>query len=183
MNSTISQGVAYDAVVLLGFGAKSAEPLPEPAPGEIVIRYGSWVPQQGWSLQGLRDEPMLRMCNIMWEQDWYNDHAWSNEILPDGIYRLRVPVPGSNRKTFAEQQAMLSPGEQVAPVVLVATALLVHYAETGEDLLKNDCTRCKEQTVDGCRVGLRWDEGRLVVADLWSRSRRLNTWISSLRTS
>jgi hypothetical protein len=183
MNSTISQGVAYDAVVLLGFGAKSAEPLPEPAPGEIVIRYGSWVPQQGWSLQGLRDEPMLRMCNIMWEQDWYNDHAWSNEILPDGIYRLRVPVPGSNRKTFAEQQAMLSPGEQVAPVVLVATALLVHYAETGEDLLKNDWTRCKEETADGGCVALSWREGRLRVYDCWDDNRYDGVWLSSLRTS
>jgi hypothetical protein len=175
MNATLSPGLAYDATSILGFGSASDEPLPEPAPGEVVIHYG------GWSLQELRNSDVGK--KLMHEQDWYNKYAWSTEKLPPGLYRLRVPVPDSNPKTFAEQQAMLSPGEQVAPVVLVATALLVHYAKTGEDLLKSDWTRCKEQAADGNRVALYWDEGRLGVSRSWGDGCYDYVWLSSVRTS
>ncbi len=167
---------SYDAVSILGFGDPSSEPLPDAEEGEIVIRYG------GWSLAELRNCP-VRERNVMWEQDWYDKYPWSTEKLPSGIYRLRVPVPNSNRQTFAEQAKSLPSGEEPAPVVLVATALLAHHLQTGEDLLKNDFTRCKEQTTDDHRVVLYWGGGRLYVGYGWDGPRYDYVFVSSLRTS
>ncbi len=175
MNATLSPGLAYDAISILGFGPVSDETLPEAAPGEIVIRYG------GWSLQELRDSDIGQ--TFMYQQGWYDKYPWSIEKLPAGIYRLRVPVPDSNRKTFEEQEAMLPSGEQVAPVVLVPTAMLAHHLQKGEDLLKNDWTRFKAQAAGGGHVILGWSEGRLRVLNYWDVNRRDGVWVSSLRTS
>lgn len=173
-----SPSFAYDAVSILGFGAPSIEPLPKPKNGEIVIHYG------GWSLTELRDCPVVRERNLMWEQDWYNRYQWSTEKLPAGIYHLRVPVLNSNRQTFAEQVRSLPSGEEPAPATLVATALLVHYLQTGEDLLRKNWTRCKEQTTGGFRAVLDWVDGRLFVDDCWDGYRRFDyLFLSSLRTS
>jgi hypothetical protein len=166
-----------DAVAILGFGNPSEESLPDAKSGEMVIRYG------GWSLQELRDNPVVRKRKLMWKQDWYHTYPWSTEKLPSGIYRLRIPVPNSNRQTFAEQQSSLPSGEAPAPVVLVATALLAHRVQTGEDLLKNDWTRCKEQTADAVCVVLYWYDGRLFVNDYWHDNRSAYSWLSSVRTS
>jgi hypothetical protein len=172
-----SQPCAYDAVALFGFGSSGEEPLPDGKSGEIVIRYG------GWSLRELCANAVIREKNLMWEQDWYHKYQWSSEKLPAGIYRMRIPVPHSNRKNFAEQEAMLPSGEQFAPIVLVATAMLAHRLQAGENLLKNDWTRCKEQTADGYRVVLYWGEGRLVVDVDWDDRRDGGLWSSSVRTS
>lgn len=170
------QSCVYDAVSILGFGPASDEPLPEQKCGEIVIRYG------GWSLQVLRNSAVGK--ELMSQHDWYDKLPWSTENLPAGIYRVRVPVPGSNRKTFVEQEQMLSAGERTASVVLVATALLAHGLQTNEDLLKRDWTRCKEQVADGCRVGLYWNSGQLRVRDItWDVDRYPHTWLSSVWTS
>jgi hypothetical protein len=174
MNAT-ETGFAYDAVALFGFGELTTEPLPQPSPGEIVIRYS------GWSLQELRDSEIGR--KFLHEQDWYNKYPWSTEKLPSCIYRLRVPVRDSNNKTFGEQERLLPQGEQVAPVVLVASALLSHHLQTKEDLLKNDWTRCKEQDADGDRVGLGWRGGRLGVGNFWDGVRVDYVRLSSVRTS
>ena len=168
---------SYDAVSILGFGNPSEESLPEAKNGEVLLRYG------GWSLQELRDCSGVRERKLMWEQDWYHKYPWSNEKLPSGIYRLRIPVPNSNRRTFAEQQGSLPSGEEPAPVVLVATALLAHRLQTGEDLMKTDYTRCKEQTAGDSRVGLDWGGGRLYVDDRWDGARHDDVWLSSVRTS
>ena len=166
---------AYDAVALFGFGEASKEPLPDAKRGEVVIRYG------GWSLQELCSNPVVRQKDLMWEQDWYHKYPWSSEKLPPGIYRLRTPVPHSNRKNFAEQEQLLAAGEQTGPVVLVATALLAHRLHTGEDLLKNDWTRCRERDADGDRVGLHFCEGRLHVYYDWGDDRDGDLWLSSVR--
>jgi hypothetical protein len=145
---------ALDAAAILGIGTPSTEPLPAPIPGEIVLR----IPDS-LSLQGLRDSPIGKQ--LMHQQDWYDKYQWSKEALPAGTYRLRVPVPGSNRKTASEQAAMLPAGEELAPVVLVAAALLCIQRQGGPDPLNGDWTRCAEQTAGGCRVGLTWYVGGL----------------------
>lgn len=173
-----TQRYAYDATAIFGFGHPSEEDLPEAKSGEIIIRYG------GWSLQELCDCPLVCERNVMWhEQDWYGGYAWSTDTLPSGIYRLRVPVPDSYSKTFDEQKRLLPVNEEPAPVVLVASALLAHRVQTGEDLLKNDWTRCREQAAGGVRVGLGWDEGRLGVGSCWDGVRCGFLWSSSVRTS
>ena len=172
-----NRGIVYDAVAILGFGESGGVPLPDAKSGEIVLRYG------GWSLRELCANPVIREKNLMWEQDWYHTYEWSNENLPAGIYRLRVPVAASNGKTFAEQEQLLAQGEQTAQVVLVATAMLEHRLQAGENLLKNDFTRCREQTAGGRRVVLRWHEGRLYVDDDWGGDPGDGVWSSSVRTS
>jgi hypothetical protein len=173
MNTT-TPSLSYDAIALLGFGAAlTDEPLPVALPGEIVIRYG------GWSLQELRKSDIGNQ--LIWQdQHWCNNYPWSHEPLPSGIYRLRIPVPGSNDKNFADQQALLQEGEEPAPLVLVATALLAHHLQTNEDLLKNDWTRCKEEDADGDHVGLYWRGGRLFVSCSWD-GRVGGVWLSSVR--
>jgi hypothetical protein len=163
----------YDAVALLGFGGEATEPLPDAAPGTLVIRYG------GWSLRELRD----KRNDLMHKQDWYDKYPWAGEKLPSGLYVLRLPIPDSNRKTFAEQTKLLLPGEEPAHVVLATTALLSHRLVTGEDLLKGGWTRCGQRTDDGGRVGLRWDGGRLHVRSGWDDHRSGFVWLSSARAA
>jgi hypothetical protein len=166
-------GLVYDATALLGFGEAATEPLPEALPGEIVIRYG------GWSLQELRDSAVGR--KLLPERSWYDEYPWAAEKLPPGTYRLHMPVPGSNDKTFAEQEPMLAEGESIAPAVLVASALLAHRLQIGQDLLNGDWTRCREQTAGGERVELGWTSGgRLCFCSLWGGSRCGDVWASSV---
>lgn len=168
----------YDAVSILGLGPASAEPLPDPAPGEIVIRVGDW------SLQDLRSNETVVRKNLMHDQDWYHRFAWSREKMKPGIHRVRIPVPDSNRKNAAEQEASFPKGEEFAPVTLVATAMLVHRLQTGESLLGNDWTRCKERADADRRVVLNWNNGRLYVYfSYWGADRGDCLWASSVRTS
>jgi hypothetical protein len=174
--STEISPLIYDAVSLLGFGPPSDVLLPEPTSDDTFIHYG------GWSLQELRDS--LIGQQLMLQEDWYNEYTWSNRQLASGIYRLRVPVPNSNRKSFVEQEQSLHAGEHAAPLVLVATALLAHRLQTKEDLLEEGWTRCKEQAAAGRRVVLYWDYGRLSIDYDGLDDRRFdNVWLSSVWTS
>lgn len=173
--NTVANRAVYDATAILGFGKASGDPLPQAKAGEVVIRYG------GWSLQELRDSAIGK--RLMNKQDWYNSYSWSLEKPGPGVYWLRVPVAGSKGKSLIEQELLFSSEEKTVPAVLVATALLVHRFRTGEDLLKGDWTRCKEQTADDFRVGLGWDDDRLFVNDDWDGRRSGSLWLSSARTS
>jgi len=166
---------AFDAVALLGFGEVSAERPPEPAPDEVMIRYG------GWSLTQLRGSEVGR--RLMWDRDWYERYDWSGASLPAGLYRLRVPVPDSTGKTFDEQRAMLPDGEEPAPAVLVASALLCLKLQGRPDPLEGGWTRCRERTFADHRVGLDWSGGRLRVNDYWAGDRDPSVWVSAVRAS
>lgn len=149
-------GYSYDAARILQFGVPTEDIFPVAEYGEVVIWYG------GWSLQQLRDNPLIRERDVMWDQDWYNNWHWSKGSLPAGFYRLKIPFPGSNRKTFDEKTDLLA-GEYVAHPVLVATAELCHYLQTGQKLLKEISIRTNMQNSDGHCVGLRWDGDRLSI--------------------
>lgn len=168
-------GLVYDAVAILGFGEASSEPLPKAAPGEVVIRVGAW------SLQDLRTCETVTRDNLMWDQDWYNEYPWSRTKLTPGVYRLRLPLPDSNRKTFAEQRKLLLADEDVAPVALVAAALLCSLKQAGKDLLDGDWSRCAEPLPGGNRAGLLVDLGRVDVYDRWDDVRRDNLWLAASR--
>ncbi|MFA6039196.1 MAG: hypothetical protein WCV62_00515 [Candidatus Peribacteraceae bacterium] len=148
---------SYDAVALLGFGEGGGEPLPEPAPGEVVIRVGAW------SLLDLRACETVVRHNLMWDEDWYNEYPFSREKLNPGVYRVRMPVPYSNCKDFAEQKKLLLSGEEVAPVALAAAVLLCHLKQTGKDLLGYGWGRCAEALRGGLRVELAVSRGRVRV--------------------
>ena len=164
---------SYDAVAILGFGEAGTEPLPEPAPGEVVIRVGNW------SLQDLRDSAVGK--ELMHQQDWYDKYDCMAAKLTPGVYRVRLPVPDSNRKNFSEQKSLLLSGEEVAPVALGAVSLLVHLKETGNDLLENDWCRCAEALPDELHAGLNVYEGRVCVNFGWDDGRLDRLWLSAAR--
>lgn len=167
----------YDAAPILGLGKASSDPLPDPAPGEVLIRVGAW------SLQDLRTCETVVRHNLMWDQDWYNEYPFPREKLTPGVYRVRLPIPDSNRKTFAEQQKLLLSGEEVAPVALVAATLLCHLKQAGNDLLNDDWTRCSETLPDEDRVVLLVSEGRVLVYYCWDDNRYDFVWLAGCRKS
>lgn len=162
---------SYDATGILGFGAHATAPLPNAWPEEIIVRY------DGWSFLDLRD----KCREDMHRQTWYERYYFSRETFEPGVYRLRLPIPGSESKTFLEQQHLLSHGFIVAPAVLIATALLVHRLHTGEDLLNQDWTRSAHRMNGGHCVLLSWGEGRLGARPHWQGFRADNVWMSSAR--
>ena len=177
MSAILHPGYAFDAAAILGIGTPYTEPLPAPEPGYTIIR----IPE-GLSLLALRESAIGK--RMMWPWDWYDKYQWSREALPAGTYRLRLPVPDSNRKTGGEQQAMLPPGEQLAPAALVLAALLCTHLQGGPDPLGDDWTRCAEQTASGYRVALTWRVGRVGVVNSRDGGRNGLVWAaSSCRTS
>jgi hypothetical protein len=168
---------SFDVSTVLGIGPPCSDPLPAPERvNEIVLR----IPD-GLTLIGLRDSAVG--LERMHGQDWYEKYEWCRQALPAGIYRLRLPVPESYGKNFAEQQAALPVGEQPAPVVLVAAALLCLRKSGQPDPLQNTWTRCAEPAADGDRAGLAWSGGRLLVLVGWGGCRFDYVGLSSLRTS
>jgi hypothetical protein len=168
--------LVYDAVALLGFGSPTKRPIPKGKKGEIVIRYG------GWSLRELCASSIVCDSDIMWQQDWYHHYPWSDKERPSGIYRLRIPVPDSNSKTYDQQAlGLLSTREMVAPVVLVATAMLVHRIQTLIHLPSSGWIRCSEKVDD--RIVVYWREGRLRIGTRCDDTRSEFLWLSSVRTS
>jgi hypothetical protein len=172
-----SNALVYDAPPILGLGEVSSDTLPEPGPGEVVIRVGAW------SLQDLRSCEIVVRDNLMWDQGWYDKYPFSREKLTPGVYRVRLPVPDSNGKTLAEQCKLLLPGESAAPVVLAATVLLCHLKQTREDPLNNDGTRCAEALPGVGRVGLDVHEGRMYVSYYWDDRRDESVWLAGCQKS
>lgn len=168
-----SIGVSLDAVSLLGFGPESTEALPQASPGEIVLRYG------GWSLRELheKDPDQLRMRG-------HDKYVWWSEKRPSGVYVLRIPIPGSNRRPLAKQEWLLLPDEEPTSVVLVASALLAIHFSGGEDPLKGEWVRCNERTDDGGRIELTfrpWPTPQLTADSFWSGSQLVRHWFSGCR--
>ncbi|MGC3971595.1 MAG: hypothetical protein QM775_30905 [Pirellulales bacterium] len=170
-------GITYDAAAILGLGEAACEPLSVAEPGEMVIHVGAW------SLQDLRTCKTVVRHSLMYNQDWYNGHPFSHEKLTPGVYRVRLQIPDSNRKTFAEQRELLCDGEVVAPAVLVATALFCHLKQAGQDLLGNDWTRCADPHPGGSRVTLGVCQGRVVVLSFFADCPRKHVWLAGCRTS
>lgn len=164
---------SYDAVSILGIGEVSSDPLPDPAPGEVVIRVGAW------SLKDLRTCETVVRSNLMWDDTWYDKYDWSSVKLTPGVYRVRMPIPDSNSKNFAEQQKLLLSGEEVTPVALAATVLLCHLKQAGKDLLEDDWTRCAEPLPGELRIGPAVDRGRVYVRSRWGGARSVSLWLSS----
>ena len=169
-------GPSYDASSILSFGQSMQGELPQAEPGEVVIWYG------GWSFQELRDNPLVRKREIISYQDWCDQCDWSNESLPVGFYALRIPVPNSDEKECGKQTDLLTGGEQVAHPVLVVTAELCHYLQTGKRLLEKIMVRTSESQDDSDVVSLGWHEGRLRFVNYWDEVRMRSLLLASARS-
>lgn len=170
-------GIVYDAAAvsrILGIHLECSDPVPQAADGEIVVYYGGW------------DLKQLRTCTAgkkrMWQdQVWYEKYGWKAK---PGYYRLLLPVPSSNRKSWSEQLRQLttvSAAWQPAPACVTAAALLVHLTETDLDLLKDDWCRCAEALPDDDHVGLVVLDGRVRICSIWNGCRARDLWLSAAR--
>jgi hypothetical protein len=170
-------GVVYDAVTIsriLGISTAYRGPVPHAVDGQIVVYYG------GWDLQTLRKTAAGN--KRMWQdQEWYDEKAYTAE---PGYYRVFLPVPDSNGRTWSEQISDLRTfGEawQPAPVVVAATALLVHMIVRGTRLVENQWFRCAEVIADGYHVQLAVDASRVDVAYDWDGHKREKLWLTAYR--
>ena len=175
-----NKGIVYDAAAtgrILGLPTGwDRQTLPSAEDREIVVYYG------GWDLRTLKnsvagEKYMLR------EQDWYDAMEWKAE---PGYYRLLLPVPESNRKTWEEQCAHLRTIDEAwrpAPVTVAATALLLHLAQTRNDMLKGDWCRCADLLIDAetTRAGLKLRTGRVSVSVYWDDDPPSKLWLAAAR--
>lgn len=135
-------GHSYNAAEILAFGTTMLGKLPEAEDGDVFIWYG------GWSLQELRDNPLVRQKDLMMLQDWYNEESWSTEVLSADFYQLRIPVSRSGNKMFDEQEGLITANERAAHPLLIATAWICHKLQTGKDLFKNKWIRSGKRVTD-----------------------------------
>jgi hypothetical protein len=155
----------------LGLPVNADGAVPDKQYGEIIVYHG------GWSLQELRSCVAGEL--YMWtDQDWYDHFRWQ---VPAGYYRLRLAETCSKNIKWDEQDAALrsaSPAWRPAPITVAATALLMHLAATGEDLLLGNWGRSAE--VFGLRwVGLNVHSGRVLVSScFWDGSTWPLVWLA-----
>lgn len=159
-----STQLVYDAAAvsrILGLRCECSDPAPEARDGEIVVYYG------GWDLPEL--SASIGSKNRMPHDVWY-EKPWRAE---PGYYRLLLPVPNSNWKTWDEQLKLLDSGWQPAPVCVATTAFLAHRTKTSINLLEaasveNDgWCRCAEAPKSGRRVTLGIQKGRVEIHNDW----------------
>ena len=165
-------GYSFDAGTL--FGSTSVEPLPPAPPGEILLRVPAAI-----SPRLLRESDVGRQ--LIWQhQVWYDEYQWANEPVLPGLYHLRLPIPGSNNKTFDEQKALLLEAEEPTSLVLVELALLCFEKAGLPDPLQESWVCCSETAYEG-RVMLCWYNGRLNLVDHWYVNRYSTIWHSAAR--
>jgi hypothetical protein len=128
----------------------------------------------GLSLITLRDLPIVRKEKLMYVLDWYEGCNWAKCEDAPQERAVRLPVESSFGKTFADQQKLLLPGEEVASVRVVATFLVMNALAKSLRLLSNCYVRCIDRdqgvnhviigdfgsdgfTLSGCRDGHRSD--------------------------
>jgi hypothetical protein len=172
------EGIVYSAVAvsrILGLPVGCSDPVPRAAAHEIVIWYG------GWDLQTLRDCAGGKKWMAQ-DQDWRDATGWTAE---PGYYRLRLLFPNSSRKTWGDQLALLRTGDEVwhaAHILVATTALLVHLAATGNDLLQNDWCGCANPFQRGLRAVLTIDGGRVNVRiGHWDYVCHSHLWVAAAR--
>lgn len=138
--------------------------------------------KKSFSLISLRNSSAGR--RFIDQQNWYDDFGWSLEEIPPGVYHLRLPIQGSANRKFAQQKRLLSDGEAVAPVALVAAAILAIQQSGKPNPLEDRWTRCAEVNFLGDHVALNWSNGQLGVGGAFSdKMPEEDLWLASVNTS
>jgi hypothetical protein len=164
-------GIQYTAEELAGLG-----PPPEPLPGFVTFF------DPGLSGAALRDHAVVRERTLLCPLMWYEKYDWSKRQDTPRYRQLRVPVPGSFRRTFSEQLGMLVPDEEVASTRSVSMLLVIHALATGERLLSDRWVRCADEGLDGHRVDVGgFGAYGLIVGSLWDDDRGAKVGVAASR--
>jgi len=169
-------GVVYDAAAMcrvLGLQCECSDPVPAAIAGYTTFYYG------GWNLRELRTSK-AGMVRMRFDDHGVDSHA---KVVQPGYYQLCIRSPGTNRKDWTESVQYLQTTYatlQAAPVVVAATGLLAHLAETGSDLLWGDWCRCIDQLPHKNRFVLSVLEGRMDVSGLLESTDNHNLWLASI---
>ncbi len=166
----------FDVASTLGVGTPSADPLPAAEPGIILLRVSA-----GLSLRALRRSKEVSRWE--WIRQTCKTFPWHRKALTAGMYRLRLPVIGSNRKSLTEQLAMLPSGEELAPVTLVAAALACMRLKRIPCPLNEGCwVRCAECWSEGWPFSVGWLSGEIWFDDAYSEYYGGDdVWVSSFK--
>lgn len=173
MSFVLSAGHTFDVASCLGVGPPIFTPLPFAEPGEVLM----WIPD-GMSIRVIRESRIGK--RFMSQSHWYDMFRWSHDSEPSGLYRIRIPVPGSSMKSYRHQLRYLRHDQRVAPVALVAAALLCLRVQEQPDALGADWTRCAEYTTATHPVAVQWHNGKLRVLMEWVCIAYAHAWISSV---
>jgi hypothetical protein len=139
-----TKNLIYDANAvsrILGIPSECDIACPQPEEGELIVYYG------GWTLPTLRNS-LAGRTHMSPKQTWYDKFRWKSE---PGYYRVLLPIPQSSPLDL--RQLLRSLNERAAgwrstPVCIAATVVLVHLAETAENLLSYGSCHCAEPIRD-----------------------------------
>ncbi len=82
---------------------------------------------------------------IFYSQDWYNKQPFAKDKGEIGWQLVgKVPVAKSIRKTWNEQQALLSKDEETPKAQVVVYTMVSHFLNTGERLFEKFYVRCAD---------------------------------------
>jgi hypothetical protein len=156
--------------------AEQQFPNPPPALDGYVI---FWDP----GLSILRLRTFRGGTSIFYPQTWYDNEPFAKLDEPPCYRQLRMEaVPKLFDKTFAEQQAIVPPGEEIPMARVVVMAIVIHFLVASGRLFQDYYVRCIDQTSNGNRVSVGgFGSDGFGVSDCWDDSRLDSLGLASCR--
>ena len=116
---------------------------------------------------------------------WYADkqYTFSRVAMSVRWHLIRMePVEGSLNKTWAEQQSLLLPDDEVPSAAVVAFATMLHFKTTGVRLFERTYVRTSDMGADGYSVVVGYfDDNGFNVRSYWDGIRYDNLGLASSR--
>jgi hypothetical protein len=110
---------------------------------------------------------------LFFDQDWYHTQEFAKETAKITWHLVRkTPIPNSISKSWAEQQALISPAEEMPNARLMVLAVISHFLATGERLFERTYARCSDVASDDVHVNVGlFDSDGLHVHSHWAEFR------------
>ncbi len=120
---------------------------------------------------------------LFYKQDWYDKQAFSADKGEIGWQLVRKePIANSTRKTWNEQQALLSKDEETPTARVVVQTAIGHFLATGERLFEKIYVRCVDLDSGGHRVYVGYfDAEGLDVSYYWDGDQYDSVGVSAAR--
>jgi hypothetical protein len=138
----------------------------------------------GWSLLRLR-ETVAGKGTIFYPQSWYNTQDFVTLEGPPRYRQLRMEaMKDSFDKTFADQQKLLLPDEEVPLTRVVVMGMVLHFLVAKERLFPTSYVRCQDKASGGDRVSVgHFDGAGLHVHSDWDDNPDSSIGLASARKS